>query len=123
MTVHTLEQFARENFRFKTVDILYLIIDMIFVFYRDANANNSATISRRTNLKSAKTVSDSNLLWKYSSDPIRQPLLKSLADKEELAQEAVKIYINILKYMGDLPSRSLRSTSELTDNIFKVIGN
>merc|ERR1719495_1874731 len=52
-------------------------------------------------------------------DPLRQPLLKSLIENEELAQEAIKIFINILKYMGDLPCRALRSSNELTDYIFE----
>ena len=40
--------------------------------------------------------------------------------QEELAQEAVSIFTAILKYMGDLPSRALRASNELTDQIFEV---
>ena len=51
---------------------------------------------------------------------MRLPLLKSLMDrdKEEIAQEACMIFTAILKYMGDLPSRALRTSNELTDQIF-----
>jgi myosin-7 len=55
--------------------------------------------------------------WKCSREPIRQPLLKRLADKEELCVEACQAFTNILKYMGDLPSK--RSGNELTDQIFE----
>ena len=51
---------------------------------------------------------------------LRLPLLKSLLHKEELAQEACMIFTAILKYMGDLPSRAIRTSNELTDQIFEV---
>lgn len=44
-------------------------------------------------------------------------MLKKLADKEELCIEACQAFTNILKYMGDLPSK--RSGNELTDQIFE----
>lgn len=58
------------------------------------------------------------MLWKYSREPIKQPLLKKLLHKEELAQEAMYAFNAILKYMGDLPSRRNRQGNELTDQIF-----
>ena len=82
----------------------------------------SGTVSgrQRTLLSSAATKAETERLWRHSRDPLRLPLLKSLLDrdKEELAQEAVLISTAILKYMGDLPSRALRASNELTDQIF-----
>ena len=57
-------------------------------------------------------------LWKYSRESIKQPLLKKLLQKEELAQESVYAFSAILKYMGDLPSRRNRASNDLTDQIF-----
>lgn len=82
----------------------------------------SGTVSgrQRTLLSSAATKTETEKLWRHSRDPLRLPLLRSLLDrdKEELAQEAVLIFTAILKYMGDLPSRALRASNELTDQIF-----
>ena len=102
--VHTLEQFAAANFR-----------DM-----NQASASSSGR--QRTLITSAGSKSESQELWRHSREPLRLPLLKSLMDrdKEELAQEAVMIFTAILKYMGDLPSRGLRTTTDLTDQIFEV---
>ena len=82
----------------------------------------SGTVSgrQRTLLSSAATKTETEKLWRHSRDPLRLPLLRSLLDKdkEELAQEAVLMNTAILKYMGDLPSRALRASNELTDQIF-----
>lgn len=57
-------------------------------------------------------------LWKHTREPIKQPLLRKLTNKEELADEACFMFQAILKYMGDLPSRRPRNSSELTDHIY-----
>ena len=74
-------------------------------------------MSRAISLTSARRPS-SDALWKYSREPIKQPLLKKLLQKEELAQESVYAFNAILKYMGDLPSRRSRQGNDLTDQIF-----
>ena len=58
-------------------------------------------------------------LWRHSREPIKQPLLKKLLNKEELSQEACFAFNAVLKYMGDLPSRRTRSGNDLTDQIFE----
>ena len=58
-------------------------------------------------------------LWRHSREPIKQPLLKKLLNKEELSQHACEAFNAILKYMGDLPSRRTRSGNDLTDVIFE----
>lgn len=75
------------------------------------------TVSRAITLTSARRPSN-DVLWKYSREPIKQPLLKKLLHKDELAQEAVYAFNAILKYMGDLPSRRTRQGNDLTDQIF-----
>jgi len=35
-------------------------------------------------------------LWRYSVEPIKLPLLKKLLDKEELAEEACVMFLDIL---------------------------
>lgn len=74
-------------------------------------------MSRAITLTSARRPT-SEALWKYSREPIKQPLLKKLLHKEELAQESVYAFNAILKYMGDLPSRRNRQGNEFTDQIF-----
>ncbi|GMT32791.1 hypothetical protein PFISCL1PPCAC_24088, partial [Pristionchus fissidentatus] len=56
--------------------------------------------------------------WRYSREPIRTPLLRRLAERQEPSSEAILAYSNIMKYMGDLPSRRSRIGTELTDGVF-----
>uniref|UniRef100_A0AAQ4PWT7 Myosin VIIAb n=1 Tax=Gasterosteus aculeatus aculeatus TaxID=481459 RepID=A0AAQ4PWT7_GASAC len=51
-------------------------------------------------------------LWSCTREPLKQPLLKKVLAHEELSQEAVL-------YMGDYPSKRVRSVNELTDQIFE----
>uniref|UniRef100_A0A3Q1GIG5 Unconventional myosin-VIIb-like n=1 Tax=Acanthochromis polyacanthus TaxID=80966 RepID=A0A3Q1GIG5_9TELE len=50
-------------------------------------------------------------LWVSSREPLKQPLLKSLARKSDLTHMACN-------YMGDYPIKQMRSPMELTDLIF-----
>jgi myosin-7 len=76
------------------------------------------TLSKTLSLSSAKRRRQDEL-WRYSKDPLKQPLLKKLQGKEELAQEACLIFLVILKYMGDHPSKRGRAGNEFTDQIFE----
>ncbi|XP_071536430.1 myosin-VIIa isoform X6 [Panulirus ornatus] len=92
---HTLEEYALDHFR----------------------PPPKRTVSRAITLTSARRPAN-ECLWKYSREPVKQPLLKKLLHKEELAQEAVYAFNAMLKYMGDLPSRRNRQGNDLTDQIF-----
>lgn len=48
---------------------------------------------------------------------MKQPLLRKLAGKEELAEEACFAFSAMLKYTGDLPAKR-RLPNEYTDQIF-----
>uniref|UniRef100_A0A3B3QSH9 Myosin VIIAa n=1 Tax=Paramormyrops kingsleyae TaxID=1676925 RepID=A0A3B3QSH9_9TELE len=56
-------------------------------------------------------------MWCCTREPIKQPLLKKVLSHEELSQEAFSA--PIMKYMGDYPSKRMRSVNELTDQIFE----
>lgn len=56
-------------------------------------------------------------LWRHTREPMKQPLLRKLVGKEELAEEACFAFTAILKYCGDLPAKR-RSSNEHTDQIF-----
>ncbi|XP_039618680.1 unconventional myosin-VIIa [Polypterus senegalus] len=58
-------------------------------------------------------------LWVSSREPIKQPLLKKLVGDAELSHQACLTFIAILKYMGDYPTKQVRSPMELTDQIFE----
>ncbi|KAF2351743.1 Myosin head motor domain [Trinorchestia longiramus] len=92
--LHTLERYAAENFRMPT----------------------AGTISRRSQLTSARR--GVTALWKYSRDPLQQPLLLKVLDNETLSHKAVHSYTAILKYMGELPTRSAPTDTDLTDQIY-----
>ncbi|KAM8728243.1 unconventional myosin-VIIa-like [Acanthopagrus schlegelii] len=57
-------------------------------------------------------------LWIHSREPLKQPLMKSLANNSELSSRACNAFTAILKYMGDYPIKHARSPMELTDQIF-----
>ncbi|XP_076323728.1 myosin-VIIa-like isoform X2 [Tachypleus tridentatus] len=92
---HTLEEYAIDHFR----------------------PPPKKTVPRSSTLLSARRH-DTERLWEHSKEPIKQPLLKKLLLKEDLAQEACFAFSAILKYMGDLPSRKTRGGNDLTDCIF-----
>lgn len=74
------------------------------------------SISKSMTLNTARRRQN-DCLWRYSREPLKQPLLRKLLGKDELCQKAVMISLTILKYMGDLSSK--RARNELTDEIFE----
>jgi len=80
-------------------------------FFREALPQ---TISRGGRSGGAKVK-----LWAFARDPIKQPLLKKLENNHDMVQEAISIFLGIMKYMGDYPSKSTHGSSELTDQIFE----
>ncbi|XP_032209871.1 unconventional myosin-VIIb isoform X2 [Mustela erminea] len=90
--LHTLEEFSYEFFR----------------------APEKETVSRAM-FPLARTRGH---LWAHSSEPLRQPLLKRVHANAELRDLACQIFIAILRYMGDYPSRQAWTSVELTDQIF-----
>jgi len=105
---HTLESYAKDHFRFRTEQKIGLV---------DTLKNSSKLTLHGTLSFASGRRRSSAILWKCAREPLRQPLLKKIADKEELCIEACQAFTNILKYMGDLPSK--RSGNELTDQIFE----
>lgn len=57
-------------------------------------------------------------LWKYTKEPIYQPLLKKVLADEDLSKDACFSFTAILKYMGDLPAPKAKYSNEYTDQIF-----
>lgn len=95
MKLHTLAHYADEHFR----------------------AGRRLTVARTSVLTAARRDSHEEL-WKYTNEPIYQPLLKKLLPHEELCKEACSAFIAILKYMGDLPAPKAKVSNEYTDQIF-----
>jgi hypothetical protein len=95
---------SKKNYYF----FIFYLIFFLLIFRVQTKKTWTNTFSRR-----------GDRLWAYQKDPIKQPLLKKLVGKAELADEACECFINILKYMGDHPSNRKRIGNELTDNIFE----
>ncbi|CAD5229250.1 unnamed protein product [Bursaphelenchus okinawaensis] len=61
-------------------------------------------------------VSTSDVLVKYNGIPINEPLLKTSRVSDEIRKMAIKMYLDVMRFMGDLPwSQSIHS---LVDAIF-----
>ncbi|CAH1185102.1 unnamed protein product [Phyllotreta striolata] len=95
LKMHTLAGYAEEHFR----------------------AGKSASQNKTTVFSAARKASKEEL-WKYSNEPIYQPLLKHLLGDEGASKEACNIFTAILKYMGDLPAPKAKYSNEYTDQIF-----
>nr|XP_045006124.1 unconventional myosin-VIIb isoform X2 [Jaculus jaculus] len=87
--------------------------DFSYEFFR---APEKETVSRAM-LPLARTRGH---LWAYSAEPLRQPLLKRVHDKADLRDAACQVFLAILKYTGDYPSRQGWHSLELTDQIFSL---
>jgi myosin-7 len=57
--------------------------------------------------------------WVYSRDRLKNALLKKIMANAELDPKATAIYESVLKYMGDLPNKKPRVSTELTDLIME----
>ncbi|PIO72979.1 myTH4 domain protein [Teladorsagia circumcincta] len=55
----------------------------------------------------------------FSREPMDVPLLKKLEGRDEQCRDAMTMFVCLLKYMGDQPSRRSRLGTDLTDSIFK----
>eukprot|EP00118_Oscarella_pearsei_P021084 m.234434 g.234434 ORF g.234434 m.234434 type:complete len:2256 (+) comp40110_c0_seq18:209-6976(+) len=90
VTIHTLEEFASQNF---------------------------ALGSKKEAAENKK-----HPLWSHSKNPIKRPLLKSLVKKDGRSTESgllsLKMFLSILKYCGEYPSRQSTEVTELTDELF-----
>eukprot|EP00050_Salpingoeca_kvevrii_P001267 m.166190 g.166190 ORF g.166190 m.166190 type:complete len:2194 (-) comp10335_c1_seq21:224-6805(-) len=76
------------------------------------------TMSRTLTRKASRGRKSMNP-WVHSRDVLKQPLLKKICQNEDFSNKAVQIFLNILKYMGDYPSKKTRASTELTDAIFE----
>ncbi|CAG9767592.1 unnamed protein product [Ceutorhynchus assimilis] len=96
MRQHTLSVYSEEHFR---------------------TAKKVETSGRPSVMMTARR-NDREELWKYTNEPIYQPLLQKLMEHEEASKEACSIFTSILRYMGDLPAPKAKYPNEYTDQIF-----
>ncbi|KIH64464.1 myosin head [Ancylostoma duodenale] len=94
---HTLEQFAAANFRTPV---------------RPPSTQRSLMTLRRRDVAPLPR-------WRFSREPLDVPLLKKLEGRDEQCRDAISMFVYVMKYMGDQPSRRSRLGTDLTDNIFK----
>ncbi|VDM53445.1 unnamed protein product [Angiostrongylus costaricensis] len=57
--------------------------------------------------------------WRFGREPLDVPLLKKLEGRKEQCRDAVTMFVFVMKYMGDHPSRRSHLGTDLTDVIFK----
>ncbi|KAK4879221.1 hypothetical protein RN001_007367 [Aquatica leii] len=93
--LHTLAHYADEHFR----------------------SGRRSTVKQTSLLTSARRTYCEEL-WKYTNQPIQQPLLRKLSSDDEACKDACKAFTGILKYMGDLPAPKPKTSNEYTDEIF-----
>ncbi|XP_045469872.1 myosin-VIIa-like [Harmonia axyridis] len=94
MRLYTLASYAQEHFR------------------------SSRRITRRKSVLVAVRRNSENELWKYTNEPMHQPLFQKLLSDDELSKEACMCFMAIMKYMEDIPAPKARYANEYTDEIF-----
>jgi myosin-7 len=57
--------------------------------------------------------------WGFSRNVMKSALLKKICGNEDLNTKAVAIYLNVMKYMGDYPSKKPRQNTDITDAIME----
>ncbi|XP_060517528.1 myosin-VIIa-like isoform X2 [Cylas formicarius] len=98
MRLYTLAHYAEDHFR---------------------SGRRLTTVGRPSVMTAARRNSKEEL-WKYTNEPIYQPLLQKLLVDDEASKEACNIFTSILKYMGDLPAPKAKYSNEYTDQIFEA---
>lgn len=94
-----------------------LISYIILLFYRTPPKR---TMSKALTLTTARR-GNADELWRHSREPLKQPLLRKLLSKDELAEEACYAFTAMLKYMGDLPSKRRVDTDQIFDGPLKHV--
>lgn len=98
-SAHTLQKFAKDNFRLPS-------------------SNGSSLNGADDNLKHQTPE-----LWRHSRAPLSEPLLKKLEGRVEPSKEALLSFTCIQRYMGDLPLMAVPPPVyflESTDLIFRA---
>ena len=88
-TVVGILEMAGELLQFSSIPQLISLLNKIF------RAPPKRTLSNTLLLSTARRRRQDDL-WRFAKEPIRQPLLKKLAGKEELSQEACMGFLDIL---------------------------
>ncbi|XP_049788298.1 myosin-VIIa-like [Schistocerca cancellata] len=105
-----------QQFRINTVTRhrMYVLKEFAKDHFRESQ---SVAPPKAQTLKEARRVGIEEL-WRHTREPIKLALLKKVADNSDLSNTACIAFTNILKYMGDQPSKRPHNGSEFTDKIF-----
>ncbi|XP_047118422.1 myosin-VIIa-like [Schistocerca piceifrons] len=105
-----------QQFRINTVtrQRMYVLKEFAKDHFRESQ---SVAPPKGQTLKEARRVGIEEL-WRHTREPIKLALLKKVADNSDLSNTACIAFTNILKYMGDQPSKRPHNGSEFTDKIF-----
>uniref|UniRef100_A0A914DZP4 Myosin-VIIa n=1 Tax=Acrobeloides nanus TaxID=290746 RepID=A0A914DZP4_9BILA len=123
-TVEILEMFTKNpemsqlNNHSKSMTVLMAnpLADRPYTLERFAN-DNFRVVKRSVSLSGGRRLIE---MWRHSREPIQAPLLKKIEGKDEPSAEAVKSYLAIMMYMGDLPLKRPKLAVELVDQIFRA---
>lgn len=86
--------------------------------YAQEHFRSNRRLTHRKAVLVAVRRNSGNELWRFSNEPMHQPLLQRLTSNDDMAKEACSCFTSILKYMEDLPAPKARYPNEYTDEIF-----
>lgn len=101
-----------------SLDGTYSLEEYAMDFFRPPSKKSATrTLGRNKN-------KGTNSIWGFSRNVIKSALLKKICANEDLNAKAVAMYLNVMKYMGDYPSKKPRGSTDITDAIIEhPLGN
>ncbi|CAH8838370.1 unnamed protein product [Trichobilharzia szidati] len=127
---HALNSVPSQNMRIKPMTSTESYFSLPSLFRNSIELDMSCllddTTSSRTHLHTLEEyasrhfqkITSTNIIWKYTNEPISMPLLQEIQSDTEVCQMAVKSFDAIMQYMdGGVPT--VKKSLQLTDFIFQ----
>lgn len=96
-----------------TIDGKYSLDDYAMEYFRPPSKKSMTRTLGRNKQKGTGSI------WGFSRNVLKSALLKKICSNEDLNTKAVAMYLNIMKYMGDYPSKKPRQNTDITDAIME----
>ncbi|XP_071159111.1 myosin-VIIa-like isoform X2 [Mytilus edulis] len=82
------------------------------VHFRPTNDNTVTKVLKQVSFRKEKSATP----WQFSKDPIKKPLLRKTAFKEELRSTSCRCFLSIQQYMGDAINKDRLAESDIVNN-------
>ena len=81
------------------------------IYFRPTSDNTVTKVLKQVSFRKEKA----STVWQFSKDPIKKPLLRKTAYKEELRSTSCRCFLAIQQYMGDAPNKDRLPESDIAN--------